>query len=42
MPRERLRAAKEAIRRRLYRLEVRLARDRALLRMSEIFEEWRR
>lgn len=42
VPRKRLRAAKEAIRRRLYTPEERRARDRALHRMSALFEEWRR
>lgn len=42
VPRGQLRPAKEAIRRRLYDPEQRLARDRALRLLSETFEDWRR
>lgn len=42
VPRDHLRPAKEAIRRRLYAPEQRLCRDRALHRLSDLFEEWRR
>ena len=41
-PREGLREAKEALRRRLYRTGEREVRDRVLAAMSRRFEAWRR
>ncbi|MCH7484458.1 MAG: hypothetical protein IIA90_04840 [Chloroflexi bacterium] len=41
-PREALREAKEALRRRLYRAGEREVRDRVLAAMARRFEEWRR
>ena len=41
-PREALRGAKEALRRRLYRKGEREVRDRVLAAMARRFEEWRR